>query len=72
MGWGGWVLVDKDINQSWRNIQNLFAIVSLNLLLENFHLEFITMMQGAGHTVPEYKPREALEFYTRWLEGKNI
>ena len=32
----------------------------------------LVLLQGSGHTVPEYKPREALDFYSRFLGGEAI
>ncbi|KAL3523313.1 hypothetical protein ACH5RR_016147 [Cinchona calisaya] len=61
----GYKVVDQ-----WRPWQSNDQIAGY--LQEYAHnLTFLTV-KGAGHTVPEYKPRESLDFYERWLQGQMI
>ncbi|KAG5013993.1 hypothetical protein AAZX31_09G228600 [Glycine max] len=58
------------IVDEWRPWNSNNQVAGYLQAYEN-NLTFLTI-KGAGHTVPEYKPREALDFYSRWLEGKQI
>lgn len=61
----GYKIVDE-----WRPWTFDQQVVGYTQGYEN-NLTFLTM-KGAGHTVPEYKPKESLAFYTRWLAGEKI
>ncbi|KAL4193068.1 hypothetical protein AMTRI_Chr06g197490 [Amborella trichopoda] len=58
-----------DITDEWRPwyLNDQVLLYRFTQGYEN-NLTFITI-KGAGHTVPEYKPREALAFFSRWLGG---
>ncbi|KAK0592984.1 hypothetical protein LWI29_028580 [Acer saccharum] len=56
--WRPWYPTDQDVASGY-------------LQGYDHNLTFLTI-KGAGHTVPEYKPRESLHFYSRWLVGENI
>ncbi|CAN1262248.1 Serine carboxypeptidase-like 21 [Linum perenne] len=64
--WRPWISGDDNQVAGYAHIITLriyaYFMNSINLL----------MMQGAGHTVPEYKPRESLDFFTRFLDAKPI
>ncbi|XVF32063.1 hypothetical protein REPUB_Repub17cG0049700 [Reevesia pubescens] len=59
----GYKIVDE-----WRSWTSNGQIAGYLQGYEN-NLTFLTI-KGAGHTVPEYKPQEALDFYSRFLTGK--
>ncbi|KAJ9169841.1 hypothetical protein P3X46_017990 [Hevea brasiliensis] len=59
----GYKIVDE-----WRPWTSNGQVAGYTQGYEN-NLTFLTI-KGAGHTVPEYKPREALDFYSRFLAGK--
>lgn len=58
------------ITDEWRSWMSDNQIAGYLQGYEN-NLTFLTI-KGAGHTVPEYKPQEALDFISRWLDGKSI
>ncbi|KAH7571343.1 hypothetical protein JRO89_XS04G0026700 [Xanthoceras sorbifolium] len=63
----GYKIVDE-----WRAWYSSYQEVASGYLQGYDHnLTFLTI-KGAGHTVPEYKPRESLEFFRRWLDGEKI
>lgn len=59
-----------EIIDEWRPWESNDQVAGYTQGYDN-NLTFLTI-KGAGHTVPEYKPREALDFYSRWLQGKPI
>ncbi|KAK4605733.1 hypothetical protein RGQ29_000148 [Quercus rubra] len=61
----GYKIVDE-----WRSWHSKGQVAGYLQGYDN-NLTFLTV-KGSGHTVPEYKPQEALDFYRRWLEGKPI
>ncbi|KAL7599435.1 hypothetical protein Lser_V15G26919 [Lactuca serriola] len=60
----------KVIDDEWRQ-WDVDEQVAGYLQAYDKNLTFLTV-KGAGHTVPEYKPKEALAFFSRWLDGKEI
>ncbi|CAM8927557.1 unnamed protein product [Rhodiola kirilowii] len=58
------------ITDEWRPWESNGQVAGFTQAYAN-NLTFLTV-KGSGHTVPEYKPREAFDLYSRWLSGKPI
>ncbi|XP_050107293.1 serine carboxypeptidase-like 20 [Malus sylvestris] len=59
----GYKIVDE-----WRPWTSNGQVAGYTQGYEN-NLTFLTV-KGSGHTVPEYKPREAFDLFSRFLAGK--
>ncbi|KAM5562924.1 serine carboxypeptidase-like 20 [Rosa sericea] len=62
--------VGYNIVDEWRPWISKGQIAGYTQGYEN-NLTFLTI-KGAGHTVPEYKPQEALDLYSRFLAGQPL
>ncbi|XP_042000834.1 serine carboxypeptidase-like 20 isoform X3 [Salvia splendens] len=61
-----------DIVEEWRPWKSNAQIAGCRYVQEYANDFTFLTVKGAGHTVPEYKPRESLHFFSSWLEGKKI
>ncbi|XP_042039604.1 serine carboxypeptidase-like 20 isoform X1 [Salvia splendens] len=61
-----------EIVEEWRPWKSNAQIAGCRYVQEYANDFTFLTVKGAGHTVPEYKPRESLHFFSSWLEGKKI
>ncbi|KAJ0079345.1 hypothetical protein Patl1_24034 [Pistacia atlantica] len=70
---GAWDLCTSKI--SYYHDAGMVIMICVCLTLELKHgqdLLDIKLWKHGGHTVPEYKPKESLTFYSKWLAGEQI
>ncbi|CAN6487223.1 unnamed protein product [Victoria cruziana] len=71
VGTHGWIkTLNYSIVEHWRPWFVNNQVAGFTMKYEN-NLTFATV-KGAGHTTPEYKPRESISMFLHWLNGQSF
>uniref|UniRef100_A0A0D9XRW5 Carboxypeptidase n=1 Tax=Leersia perrieri TaxID=77586 RepID=A0A0D9XRW5_9ORYZ len=72
IGTQAWIrFLNLSVAEKWRPWYLAGQVAGFTTSYASNNLTYATV-KGAGHTAPEYKPKECFAMFTRWISGKSL